>query len=105
KAYLEQAKFQKAHLYKANLKESKIKGANFQGADLEDTKFKDAIMCDDVFDQATSSKKYICANFIEAKNLTAEQVKSAKNWEKACYDRELRIKLNLPPENPDYCQN
>ena len=105
KAYLEQAKFQKAHLYKANLEESKIKGANFQGADLEDTKFKDAIMCGDVFDQATSYEKYICANFIEAKNLTAEQVKSAKNWEKACYDPELRIKLNLPPENPDYCQN
>ena len=105
KAYLEQAKFQKAHLYKANLKESKIKGANFQGADLEDTKFKDAIMCGDVFDQATSYEKYICANFIGAKNLTAEQVKSAKNWEKACYDPELRIKLNLPPENPDYCQN
>jgi uncharacterized protein YjbI with pentapeptide repeats len=105
KAYLEQAKFQKAHLYKANLKESKIKGANFQGADLEDTKFKDAIMCGDVFDQATSYEKYICANFIGAKNLTPEQVKSAKNWEKACYDPELRIKLNLPPENPDYCQN
>lgn len=104
KASLEQAKFQKAHLYKANLKESKIKGANFQGADLEDTKFKDAIMCGDVFDQATSSRKYICANFIEAKNLTPEQVKSAKNWEKACYDPELRIKLGLPPDNPDDCQ-
>ncbi|MFM6224508.1 MAG: pentapeptide repeat-containing protein, partial [Dolichospermum sp.] len=101
KAHLEQAKFQKAHLYKANLEESTIKGANFQGADLEDTKFKDAIMCGDVFDQATSSRKYICANFIEAKNLTPEQVKSAKNWEKACYDPELRIKLGLPPENPD----
>ncbi|MFM9157949.1 MAG: hypothetical protein ACKOPK_08510, partial [Dolichospermum sp.] len=64
-----------------------------------------AIMCGDVFDQATSSRKYICANFIEAKNLTPEQVKSAKNWEKACYDPELRRKLNLPPENPDYCQD
>ena len=74
-------------------------------ADLEKTNLKDAIMCGDVFDQATSSKKYICANFIGAKNLTAEQVKSAKNWEKACYDRELRIKLNLPPENPDDCQD
>lgn len=105
KAHLEQAKFQKAHLYKANLEEAKIKGANFQGANLENTKFKDAIMCGDVFDQATSSRKYICANFIEAKNLTAEQVKSAKNWEKACYDPELRIKLGLPPDNPDYCQD
>jgi uncharacterized protein YjbI with pentapeptide repeats len=105
KAYLEQATFQNASLYKANLEEAKIKGANFQGADLENTKFKDAIICDDVFDQATSSRKYICANFIGAKNLTPEQVKSAKNWEKACYDPELRIKLGLPSENPDYCKN
>jgi uncharacterized protein YjbI with pentapeptide repeats len=105
KAYLEQAKFQNAYLYEANLEEAELKGAKFQGADLEKTNLKDAIMCGDVFDQATSSKKYICANFIGAKNLTAEQVKSAKNWEKACYDRELRIKLNLPPENPDDCQD
>ncbi|MFM5999270.1 MAG: hypothetical protein ACKPE1_18835 [Dolichospermum sp.] len=46
-----------------------------------------------------------CADFMGAKNLTPEQVKSAKNWEKACYDPELRRKLNLPPENPDYCQD
>ncbi|MFM6219918.1 MAG: hypothetical protein ACKPDM_06040 [Dolichospermum sp.] len=46
-----------------------------------------------------------CADFMGAKNLTPEQVKSAKNWEKACYDPELRIKLGLPPENPDYCQD
>jgi uncharacterized protein YjbI with pentapeptide repeats len=104
-AYLEKAKLNNASLDLANLEKAQIPGANFQGADLKDTKFKDAIICDDIFDDSTSDKKTICANFIGAQNLTPEQVKSAKNWEKACYDRELRIKLNLPPENPDYCQN
>ncbi|MDB9453576.1 pentapeptide repeat-containing protein [Dolichospermum circinale] len=105
KAYLKEADLRNADLSIANLEEAELPGAKFQGADLENTKFKDAIMCGDVFDQTTSSRKYICANFIGAKNLTAEQVKSAKNWEKACYDPELRIKLGLPSENPDYCQD
>ncbi len=105
KAYLKEAQFQNANLYLANLEEAKLPGAKFQRADLENTKFKDAIMCSDIFDESTGSTKNRCANFIGAKNLTAEQVKSAKNWEKACYDRELRIKLNLPPDNPDYCKN
>ncbi|MDB9474506.1 pentapeptide repeat-containing protein [Dolichospermum circinale] len=105
KAYLEQAKFQKADLDKANLEEAKIKGAIFQGANLENTNFKDAIICGDIFDESTGSTKNSCANFIGAKNLTPEQVKSTKNWEKACYDPELRIKLGLPPDNPDYCQD
>jgi uncharacterized protein YjbI with pentapeptide repeats len=35
------------------------------------------------------------ANLRGAKNLTPEQVKSAKNWEKAYYDREFRKKLWL----------
>lgn len=104
KAYLEKAKLNNASLYLANLEKAQIPGANFQGADLKDTKFKDAIICDDIFDDSTSDKKTICANFIRAKNLTPEQVKSAKNWEKACYDPELRIKLGLPPDNPDDCQ-
>jgi uncharacterized protein YjbI with pentapeptide repeats len=105
KAYLKQAKLQNANLYLANLEEAELPGAKFQGANLENTNFKNAIICGNIFDESTSSKKTICANFIGVKNLTPEQIKSAKNWEKACYDPELRIKLNLPPENPDYCQD
>ncbi len=102
KAYLKQAKFQNAYLSEANLGEAELQGAKFQGTYLEKTNLKEAIICGNIFDENLQMK---CANFIGAKNLTPEQVKSAKNWEKACYDPELRIKLGLPPENPDYCQD
>ncbi|MDB9486119.1 pentapeptide repeat-containing protein [Dolichospermum circinale CS-1225] len=104
KAYLKKAKLQNSHLYLASLEKAEIPGAKFKGADLENTNFKDAIICGDIFDESTGSTKNSCANFIGAKNLTPEQVKSTKNWEKACYDPELRIKLGLPPDNPDDCQ-
>jgi len=97
-------KLQNSHLYLASLEKAEIPGAKFKGADLENTNFKDAIICGDIFDESTGSTKNSCANFIGAKNLTPEQVKSTKNWEKACYDPELRIKLGLPPDNPDDCQ-
>ena len=35
------------------------------------------------------------------KNLTVEQVKSAKNWKQAKYDKDFRTKLGLPPEPLD----
>jgi hypothetical protein len=35
--------------------------------------------------------------------LTSQQIKAAKNWEKACYDPESRKELKLPPENPKIC--
>ncbi|MEB3182155.1 MAG: caspase family protein [Nostocaceae cyanobacterium] len=50
-----------------------------------------------------SSAKFIGADlsgtdFSYAKDLTPEQVKSAKNWEKAIYDEDFRKKLGLPPQ-------
>ncbi|MBO1057289.1 MAG: pentapeptide repeat-containing protein [Dolichospermum sp. JUN01] len=94
--HLQGANFYKADLRKsifwnAEMQETRLIRANLQGADFEKAKLDNAYI-----DRA---------NFIGAKNLTAEQVKSAKNWEKACYDRELRIQLNLRPDNPDYCNN
>jgi uncharacterized protein YjbI with pentapeptide repeats len=94
--HLQGANFYKADLRKsifwnAEMQETRLIRANLQGADFEKAKLDNAYINQ--------------ANFIGAKNLTPEQVKSTKNWEKACYDRELRIKLNLPPDNPDYCNN
>ncbi|RCJ31493.1 hypothetical protein A6769_30585 [Nostoc punctiforme NIES-2108] len=40
------------------------------------------------------------ANLKDAKNLTPQQVKSARNWDKAKYDEDFRAKLGLPPEPP-----
>ncbi|WP_413171478.1 pentapeptide repeat-containing protein [Anabaena azotica] len=99
-ANLENAKLEKASLFKADLQRAKLQGANFQGADVEDVNFRDAMICGLEY---ANLANIICANFIGAKNLTPEQVKSAKKWENACYDQELRKQLGLPPENPNQC--
>jgi hypothetical protein len=41
--------------------------------------------------------EFKCTDLSGAKNLTPEQVKYAKNWEKAEYDEEFRKKLGLSP--------
>jgi hypothetical protein len=45
----------------------------------------------------TFNKKYRCADFRGAKHLTVQQIKSAKDWEKADYDPEMRSQLGLQP--------
>ncbi|BDA71794.1 hypothetical protein CAL7716_059600 [Calothrix sp. PCC 7716] len=82
-----------ADLESANLTGASLSGANLSGAHLESTDFKDAEFgCENFF-----KEKIGCTNLKNAKNLTPEQVKQAKNWEKAEYDPELRKKLGLPP--------
>ncbi|MFM6042880.1 MAG: pentapeptide repeat-containing protein, partial [Dolichospermum sp.] len=90
KAHLKGAKFQNAYLSKADLGEAELQDAKFQGTSLKNTKLKDAIICGDIFEKNEANWQMKCADFMGAKNLTPEQVKSAKNWEKACYDPELR---------------
>ena len=90
-ADFQKSKFRYAKMQGAKLKNTKLQGADFEKAELQNVTFRGADL--------------ESANFIGAKNLTPEQVKSAKNWEKACYDPELRIKLGLRPDNPDYCQD
>jgi hypothetical protein len=89
-ADFQKSKFRYAKMQGAKLKNTKLQGADFEKAELQNVTFRGADL--------------ESANFIGAKNLTPEQVKSAKNWEKACYDPELRIKLGLRPDNPDDCQ-
>ncbi len=63
-----------ASLQSANLERANLQGANLQGADIGG------------------------ANFRAARNLTAEQIKTAKNWQKATYDSELSTQLGLLPQ-------
>lgn len=63
-----------ASLQSANLQGANLRGANLQGADIAG------------------------ANFRAARNLSVEQIKSAKNWQKASYDRKLGTKLGLLPQ-------
>ncbi|MEH1949509.1 MAG: pentapeptide repeat-containing protein [Nostoc sp.] len=95
-AYLFSADFSSANLSSVNLSYAdfsyaNFSGANLIGADLINTNFSGANLID---------ANLIDADFSYAKNLTPEQVKSAKNWDKAKYDKDFRAKLGLPPEPP-----
>ncbi|QFS47058.1 pentapeptide repeat-containing protein [Nostoc sphaeroides] len=61
-----------------------LRGANLSDANLSDANLLGANLSS--------------ANLSGAKNLTPEEVKSAKNWDKAKYDKDFRAKLGLPPE-------
>ncbi len=46
-------------------------------------------------------KEIKCTDLRNTKKLTPQQVKSAKNWKKAKYDKDFRAKLGLPPETSE----
>ena len=98
KTFIQRADFSKADLSKAdllesNLQEANLSGANFQGASLVKTHMLQAHLQATNLSQADLSEANIDgadlsgANFQGAKNLNPDQVKRAKNWEKAKYSR------------------
>ncbi|MEZ2277958.1 MAG: pentapeptide repeat-containing protein [Microcoleus sp.] len=106
KTFIQRADFSKADLSKAdllesNLQEANLSGANFQGASLVKTHMLQAHLQETNLSQADLSEANIDgadlsgANFQGAKNLNPDQVKRAKNWEKAKYDAEFSKKLGL----------
>lgn len=91
-ANLTGANLNSAILTLANLNGTNLRTANLTGAYLIYAILSDA----DLAVANLSSANLSSANLIGAKNLTPEQVKSAKNWEEAYYDDEFRAKLGLP---------
>ncbi len=88
--------FQGAELQDADLSNSDFQGADFTGADLAR-----AIMVNaDLFNANLLNANLDGTNLVSCENLTPEQVKTAKNWEKANYSRGLRRRLGLPPALP-----
>jgi uncharacterized protein YjbI with pentapeptide repeats len=73
-----------ADLSRANLDAADLSGANFKFADLNEANLKLA-------DLSCNSFANLCTDFRGVRNLTPEQVKSAKNWQQAIY-------------NPAFCQ-
>jgi len=94
-ADLHRANLQRANLVEADLQGTKLQGANLGWADLQGAKLRGA--------------KLRGADFRGAKNLTIEQVESAKNWELAFYDDEfLNIhgeELRLPQSEKEHAEN
>lgn len=70
-AILKDANFEGANLQGARFREAQLEGANFKDADLKG------------------------ASFWRAKGITVEQIKGAKNWDKAEYSKEFCEKLGL----------
>jgi uncharacterized protein YjbI with pentapeptide repeats len=104
--YMRKARLQDADLSQANLSGADINGSDLSRAKLNGASFiktympKTQLQNSDL-SQANLSEAYIDgadlsgANLQGAKNLNPDQVKRAKNWEKAKYDEEFRKKLGL----------
>ncbi|MDM9582861.1 pentapeptide repeat-containing protein [Nostoc sp. GT001] len=96
-AYIYNANLNGALLMGANLRSANLSFANLSGADFYNANLKGADLAYQL-DITDLGNELGVANLSGAKNLTPEQVKSAKNWEQAIYDKEFRAKLGLPPE-------
>ena len=89
-----EANLRSADLTGADLRGAELRNANLNGADLRVTDLRNANLNGADLSGADLSG----ANLIGAKNLTPEQVKSAKNWDKAKYDENFQKKLKPSPQ-------
>ncbi|MEH2156115.1 nSTAND1 domain-containing NTPase [Nostoc sp.] len=99
RADLSSADLSRADLSSANLSSANLSSANLSSADLSSANLSSADLSRADFSGADfSGADFSGADFSGAEYLTPEQVKSAKNWDKAKYDKDFRAKLGLPPE-------
>lgn len=102
-AYLSRVNFRGADLRDANFSRANLRGSDLRGGDLEATDLSDANLSSANFKGANLCSANLSGADLKAaylsgvEDLTPEQVKQAKNWEKAEYHEELRAKLDLPP--------
>ncbi|MDJ0675640.1 MAG: pentapeptide repeat-containing protein [Calothrix sp. MO_167.B42] len=112
-ADLEGANLSHTYLSYAYLSHANLSGANFMSADLSyadlmsaDLSYADLmsadLSCADLSHADLSHANLMSADLSHvdlrgAKELTLQQVKSARNWKKAKYDEDFRTKLGLPP--------
>lgn len=95
-ACLEGAILVKAHLEGADLSRAHMEGAILRVAHLEGASLYEAHLEGSDLYNAHLEEAYLRQAHLEgARDLTVEQVKSARNWETAHYDDEFRKKLGL----------
>jgi len=95
-ANLFDANLQEANLIGANLQEANLRVANLQEADLSGANLREADLLDANLQGANLGTDL---TFGIIRNLTAPQVKKAKNWELAFYDKDFLKELGLPPDH------
>jgi uncharacterized protein YjbI with pentapeptide repeats len=108
KADLQEANLREANLSGANLREAVLVNANLNNAslikteriaDLQDADLRGADLREANLQNANLKNANLeGTNLIRATGLTPEQIKQAKNWEKAQYDAELRRLLRINAE-------
>jgi uncharacterized protein YjbI with pentapeptide repeats len=77
---------QSANLKNANLQEAGLHWADLRNANLQHADIRDAVLEDADLHGADLRK---------ARNITVEQIKTARNWEQAMYDDDFRHELGL----------
>jgi predicted ribosomally synthesized peptide with nif11-like leader len=97
-ANLSTANFQDAKLSQANLQRAGLWGANLQRADLRRANLQGAYLAEAQpnFKEADLNQADLNQADLRGTDLNVDQVKCAKNWEKAKYDEDFREKLGLP---------
>lgn len=102
-ANLQQSNLQRANLKKADLRATNLLEANLLGADLQEANLKAAELKDaklravNFRDANLLGANLLNADLRIAEQLTLDQVKAARNWEKALYDDDFAIQLGLTP--------
>jgi uncharacterized protein YjbI with pentapeptide repeats len=114
-AFLQEAMLENASLWTANLEKANLQGANLkyavmggnwrytnlQNANLEEIKNADLDLCWANLQGANlngarmENVDILGADLRGARNITVEQIKEAKNWEQAIYDKDFRQALGL----------
>lgn len=88
-----------ANLIRANLSAAKLFNAKLMNANLSSADLSNAILIDaDIQAAKLTDANLEGADLTYVKNLTVEQIKVAKNWEKAKYNPEFQKSTGLPPE-------
>jgi uncharacterized protein YjbI with pentapeptide repeats len=112
-AYLGFSNFSSAQLSGADMTNTQLNFANFSNTNLSGADFTNANCISTNFSNTNlsgikfynvemgranfSNSDLWSTDFTEAKNLTPEQIKNAKNWERAIYNETFRTQLGLPP--------
>jgi Pentapeptide repeats (8 copies) len=97
-ADLRSADLRNADFHSASLRRACLQGSLLVGADLSNAFLVEA----DLSNALLTGANLDGTHFSETKGLTPEQVKQAKNWEKAFYDEEFCQELGLPPESKEH---
>jgi len=101
-AHLEGANLDDAHLEMAYLGEAHLEGAMLDNTHLEGAGFLDAhLEWADLSEADLEEANLLCAHLEGASGLTVQQVKAARNWERAHYDPEFAKKLGLSTTGSD----